>query len=116
MGLLGRGQLLSAQVPLSLGNVAVLAREVPFRGGEVPEEGGKTLLLLRCRLLPTLLVFEGLLSGRGAELGLSLGPPLLVLERLLSNLSTKLGLGLGTPLLFFESLLSNLGPELGLGL
>ena len=114
LGLLGSRQLLCAQVPLRLGNVTVLAREVPFRAGEVPVERGEALLLLRCRLLPTLLVLEGLLPELGPELGLRLGPTLLVLERLLPDLGPELRFRLGPPLSVLEGLLPDLGPKLRL--
>jgi hypothetical protein len=88
--LLGSRQLLCAQVSLSLTNATELARNVSFRSGKVSEERGKALLLLRRRLLPSLLILEGLLLGRGAKLGLGLGATLLVLEGLLSELGAKL--------------------------
>jgi hypothetical protein len=116
LGLLGSRQLLCAQGSLSLSNVACLTSEVPFRGGEVPVERGEALLLLRRRLLPTLLVLEGLLPGLGYELGLGLGTTLLVLEGLLSDLGPELRLRLGTTLLVLERLLPDLGPELRLRL
>tara|TARA_R110002167_G_scaffold54563_1_gene155457 strand:+ start:681 stop:1019 length:339 start_codon:yes stop_codon:yes gene_type:complete len=90
LGLLGSRQLLCAQVSLSLTNATELARNVSFRSGKVREERGEALLLLRRRLLPSLLLLESLLLGRGAKLGLGLLPSLPILEGLLSELGAEL--------------------------